>query len=240
MHGHVLLDGGNEFGDTAKDPAFQSLGAQIAKEALDHVQLRRRGRGEVHMKARVLGEPRLNIGMLVRGVVVADQMHFFVLGRFPVDLAQVHEPLLMAVTLLATGNERTVQGAEGCEQGRGAVAFVVMSHRCSTALLQRQARLSAIKCLHLALFVAAQARFARSARNHPLTAEQKASNTEKSRVRVRVEDVFGAQEQMGGHIVRTIGLLRAQVKIGMMNLVYNMMRLGQLLRRDGRVASAVA
>ncbi len=45
---------------------------------------------------------------------------------------------------------------------------------------------------------------------------------------------------MRGHIVRTIGLLRAWVKIGMMNLVYNMMRLEQLLRRDGRVASAVA
>ena len=49
-----------------------------------------------------------------------------------------------------------------------------------------------------------------------------------------------AQAQMGGHIVRTIGLLRAQVKIGMMNLVYNMVRLGQLLRRDRRGASAVA
>ncbi len=80
----------------------------------------------------------------------------------------------------------------------------------------------------------------KGARNQPLTAEQKTSNTEKSRVRVRVEPVFGAQAQMGGHIVRTIGLLRARVKIGMMNLVYNRMRLGQLLRRDGGVASAVA
>ncbi len=80
----------------------------------------------------------------------------------------------------------------------------------------------------------------KGARNHPLTAAQKASNTEKFRVRVRVEHVFGVQAQMGGHIVRTIGLLRARVKIGMMNLVYNMMRLRQLLRRDGRVASAMA
>ncbi len=77
-------------------------------------------------------------------------------------------------------------------------------------------------------------------RNHPLTDEQKASNTAKSRVRVRVEHVFGAQAQMGGHLVRTIGLLRAKVKIGMMNLVYNMVRLGQLLRRDGRGAYAAA
>ena len=60
----------------------------------------------------------------------------------------------------------------------------------------------------------------KGARNHLLTAEQKASNTEKFRVRVRVEHVFCAQAQMGGHIVRTIGLLRARVKIGMMNLVY--------------------
>ena len=44
---------------------------------------------------------------------------------------------------------------------------------------------------------------------------------------------------MGGHIVRTIGILRARVKIGMMNLVYNMVRLGHLIRRDSEVASAV-
>ena len=80
----------------------------------------------------------------------------------------------------------------------------------------------------------------KGARNHPLTEEQKASNKEKSKVRARVEHVFGAQAQMGGHIVRTIGRLRAQVKIGMMNLVYNMVRLGQLLRRDRRGAPAVA
>ena len=80
----------------------------------------------------------------------------------------------------------------------------------------------------------------KGARGHPLTEEQKASNKTKSKVRARVEHVFGAQAQMGGHIVRTIGLLRAQVKIGMMNLVYNMVRLGQLLRRDRRGAPAVA
>lgn len=79
----------------------------------------------------------------------------------------------------------------------------------------------------------------KGSRNHPLTAEQKASNTEKSRVRSRVEHIFGAQAHMGSHFVRTIGILRAEVKIGMMNLVYNMIRLGQLIKRDGIAASAV-
>ena len=74
-------------------------------------------------------------------------------------------------------------------------------------------------------------------RNGPLTETQKATNKAKATVRARVEHVFGAQAQMGGHIVRTIGLLRAWFKIGMMNLVYNMVRLGQLHKRDRRGAS---
>ena len=54
----------------------------------------------------------------------------------------------------------------------------------------------------------------------------------KSKVRARVEHVFGAQAAMGGHLVRTIRLQRAKMKIGLMNLVYNMMRLVQLIKRD--------
>lgn len=75
-------------------------------------------------------------------------------------------------------------------------------------------------------------------RGHPLSEEQKASNRVKSKTRVRVEHVFGAQHAMGGHIVRTIGLARAKVKIGMMNLVYNMKRLVQLVKRDVSAAMA--
>ena len=80
----------------------------------------------------------------------------------------------------------------------------------------------------------------KGSRGHPLSEEQKADNHQKSKVRARVEHIFGAQAQMGGHWVRTIGLLRAKVKIGMMNLVYNMMRLVQLTRRKGEVAPAIA
>jgi IS5 family transposase len=77
----------------------------------------------------------------------------------------------------------------------------------------------------------------RVARNRPLSQRAKAANTTRSRVRARVEHVFGHQHtSMGGKIVRTIGMARAAAKIGMMNLVYNMQRLVQL----GRVAAAPA
>ena len=55
-------------------------------------------------------------------------------------------------------------------------------------------------------------------------------------VRTRVEHVFGTQAAMGGHAIRTIGLQRAIVKIGLMNLVYNMKRLLQLIKRDVNAA----
>jgi IS5 family transposase len=68
-------------------------------------------------------------------------------------------------------------------------------------------------------------------RNHSLSQRQQAANTTRSRVRARVEHVFADQQNaMGGKIVRTIGIARARVKIGMMNLVYNMRRLVQLER----------
>ena len=76
----------------------------------------------------------------------------------------------------------------------------------------------------------------KGSRNHPLTYEQKVSNRIKSKTRARVEHIFGAQHAMGGHIVRTIGFARAKVKIGMMNLVYNMKCLVQLIRRDALAA----
>ena len=65
----------------------------------------------------------------------------------------------------------------------------------------------------------------------PLTDQAKGSNQTKSSVRVRAEHIFGAQtNDMGSTLVRTTGLVRAEAKIGMTNLAYNIRRLCQLLR----------
>ena len=50
-------------------------------------------------------------------------------------------------------------------------------------------------------------------------------------MRARIEHVFGAQENApGGRLVRTIGIVRAKIKIGLQNLVYNFRRLVVLER----------
>ena len=50
------------------------------------------------------------------------------------------------------------------------------------------------------------------------------ANGIKSRVRAAVEHVFAHEKGAMGLVVRTIGLARARVKIGLANLVYNMKR----------------
>ena len=82
----------------------------------------------------------------------------------------------------------------------------------------------------------------------PLNETQKAQHKANSRTRSRVEHIFGAQAQMGGHIVGSIGAQRAFVKITMMNLAYNMKRFvflcGQeilkAMKNDGKDAPAAA
>ena len=71
-------------------------------------------------------------------------------------------------------------------------------------------------------------------RNHPLRDWEKAGNQSRSRFRARVEHVFGAQQNdMGGTLIRSIGLVRARARIGLKNLTYNMRRLVHLQRPVG-------
>jgi IS5 family transposase len=68
-------------------------------------------------------------------------------------------------------------------------------------------------------------------KNKPLTEEQKAQNTKKSKIRARVEHIFGFMEQsMQGLFLRSIGIVRATGIIGLINLTYNLFRYEQVVR----------
>lgn len=67
-------------------------------------------------------------------------------------------------------------------------------------------------------------------RNNPLSEKDKAINTKKSKIRARVEHVFGDMCQtMGKIMVRQIGMARNTAAITMMNICYNMRRSSYLL-----------
>jgi IS5 family transposase len=69
-------------------------------------------------------------------------------------------------------------------------------------------------------------------KHRALTPYQERLNRARSRIRARVEHVFGYQENsMGGKLLRTIGLARAKVKLGLRNLGYNVARFAYLETR---------
>jgi IS5 family transposase len=68
-------------------------------------------------------------------------------------------------------------------------------------------------------------------RNKILSECQRKANRRRSKIRCRVEHVFGMQARIAGNlIIRTIGKLRAAVKIGLRNIAYNIWRMTAILR----------
>ena len=65
-------------------------------------------------------------------------------------------------------------------------------------------------------------------RGKPMPAHLIRGNATRARVRSRVEHVFAAQKCRLGLVVRTVGMMRARVKIGLANLAYNFSRLAWL------------
>jgi len=72
----------------------------------------------------------------------------------------------------------------------------------------------------------------RAYRNRPLTEAQKILNRQKSKIRVRVEHIFGQMTNgmRDGLKMRWIGTRRIAAGVGLLNLVYNMVRYEQMMR----------
>ena len=69
-------------------------------------------------------------------------------------------------------------------------------------------------------------------RGGALPERQKQGNPARSKMRSRIEHVFGIQAMHAGRlIVRTIGIIRARSKIGLKNLDYSLDRFAMLASR---------
>ncbi len=71
-------------------------------------------------------------------------------------------------------------------------------------------------------------------KHRKLTTWERQGNQTRSRIRCRIEHVFGVQVQIAGNLIlRTIGIARAETKIGLRNPAYNMHRLGKFAPATG-------
>ena len=105
----VALDATNEVRDAFEGTAPDSLLRDQPKPPFDLVEPRGIGRRVVHVIAWPPRQPSTYLRMLVGRVVIADQVQYFVLRGFPIDLAQELQPFSMPMALLALFNHGSIQ-----------------------------------------------------------------------------------------------------------------------------------
>src|SRR5437764_154795 len=84
----VVKDGFDQVRHTGENPAPDALVVEIAEEPLDHIEPGTTGRNEMEVEAFVTFEPRDDLRVFVRGIVVGDEMKVEVAWRLGVDLFQ--------------------------------------------------------------------------------------------------------------------------------------------------------
>src|ERR1700676_4981909 len=127
-----------------------------SERTLDVIEPRAVGRRVVEMEARAAREPSLHFGMLVRAIVVNDQMHIEPRRHAGIEMAQKAQALLMAMAWFALGEHPPVGDVEGGKQCGSSVAVIIMRDAFDIAKSKGQYRLGALKGLDLALLIDAQ------------------------------------------------------------------------------------
>lgn len=125
MVGDVVGDRLLQVADALEHSPAKALFAQVPKEALDHVQPRGAGRCEVAVETRVAFKPRLHFLMLVRGVVVTDEMNLPILGHAAFDQVKKAQPFLVAMFLLTLSDHLAIEDIQRRKQRTGPVALVI-------------------------------------------------------------------------------------------------------------------
>src|SRR6185437_1546778 len=149
----VLADCGHKLAYVVETAPSDALVCEFSKPTFHPIQPGARCREEVQMDTRMPPHPGVDARMLVGSVVVDDQMQIKMGRRLGVDLLEESDELLVPMTRHAVANDFPIEQAQRREQGRRAMAFVVVRHRPAAAFLHRKARLGSVEGLDLALLI---------------------------------------------------------------------------------------
>lgn len=108
------------------------------------------------MKTRMSTKPPLNFGMLVRCIVVNDQMQIQLFRRGPVDRTKELNPFIVTVPMHHLRDHVPLSDIQSSEQCRRPISSIIVCHRPQSARTHWQSGLRTIECLDLALLIATQ------------------------------------------------------------------------------------
>lgn len=148
-----VIDLGSQLLDAPERASAHGLLGNDIEPDLDLVQPGGAGRRQMDVETRVRGQPALHPGMLVSGIDIEDQMNLYILRDIRIDMLQEVEVVLMAVSLLALGEDIARSDIERSKKRQGPVADIVMSYSHNITQSHGQNRLRPVQGLNLTFFV---------------------------------------------------------------------------------------
>lgn len=168
MLGDVAFDGRDEFTHAGKGSAANPVGAEVAEEALGHVEPGGAGGREAHVKAPMTLQPADHPRMFVRAVIIGDPVQGLVRRSLPIQLLKEFQPFAVGVAGHASANDGAVQDTERRKQRRRPVALVIVRHLRPPSHAKRRAAGSRPEVKLLLLFGRRGNRRGNSHNVHPI------------------------------------------------------------------------
>jgi len=152
----VIMDRLDQIGDAFENTATDPFVSNLPEPALDQIQPGTGCGNKMQIEPWMPFEPGFDSRMLVGAVIVDDEMEIITGGSVGIDFTQESDKLLMPVAWHTIADYLSVEHTQGSEQGGGAVALVIVSHRPAASLLHRQPGLCAVQSLDLAFLIDAK------------------------------------------------------------------------------------
>ena len=153
VYSDKFFDGSNQIRYATEHATPNTFAGDLSKPPFNKIEPRGRSRREVAMKTGMLFQPYLNLGVIVRTIVVHDHMDRQAFGSFTVDLPQKLPEFDVAMPRITRADDLPFQHIQRCEQAGSAVAFVIVRHCPAATFLHRQTGLRPVQRLYLRLFV---------------------------------------------------------------------------------------
>jgi hypothetical protein len=130
----VAEDISDKLGNALEAAHANYFAGDFAEETLDQIKPRAGGWGEVQMEAFPAGEPRFYLRMLVRGIIVANDVDVLNCGDGSIDFFQEGQPLVVAVSRGSMSENLAAEVIQGRKEGYRAVPIVVVGARADVPL----------------------------------------------------------------------------------------------------------
>ena len=128
MLGEEAVDGGLKVDERVENAAFEAAVGQPGEETLDGIEPGRRCRGEMEDETRMTRQPLDDLGMLVSGVIVEDDVDDLTGRNLGLDHIQESDELMVPMPLHALSDDRTVENIKSGEKRGGAIALIIEGH----------------------------------------------------------------------------------------------------------------